>query len=135
MWVIVWNLFKKEEKVRSTVIMALLSRQVIQSLSEIIETPAKNDVVSVATSKIKLFFKDHMVRFKIISFYIYKDWGSYVKWITWPLSRGYNESRDHYHEDGNLVFSPRCGFSFEADFQFLGLKLTISVYIRNATFR
>ena len=38
-------------------------------------------------------------------------------------------------EDGNLVPpSPRFGFSFEAAFQLLGLKLTISVYIRNATF-
>ena len=25
-----------------------------------------------------------------------------------------NESRDHYHGNGNLVPSPRCGFSFEA---------------------
>ena len=46
-----------------------------------------------------------------------------------------NESRDHYHEDANLVPSPRCGFCFEAAFQLGGLKLTISVYIRNATFR
>ena len=46
-----------------------------------------------------------------------------------------NESRDHYHEDGNLVPSPRCGFSFEAVFQLWGLKLTISVYMINATFR
>ena len=28
-----------------------------------------------------------------------------------------NESRDHYHEDGNLVSSPRCGFCFEAAFK------------------
>ena len=28
-----------------------------------------------------------------------------------------NEQRDHCHEDGNLVPSPRCGFSFEAAFQ------------------
>ena len=28
-----------------------------------------------------------------------------------------SESRDHYLEDGNLVPSPRCGFSFEAVFQ------------------
>ena len=28
-----------------------------------------------------------------------------------------NESRDHYQEDGNLVPSPRSGFSFEAAFQ------------------
>ena len=46
-----------------------------------------------------------------------------------------NELRDNYHEDGNLVPSPRSGYSFEAAFQLSGLKLTISVYIRNATFR
>ena len=46
-----------------------------------------------------------------------------------------SESRDHYHEDGNLVPSARCGFSFEAAFQFSGLNLTIPVYIRDATFR
>ena len=28
-----------------------------------------------------------------------------------------NESHDPYHEDGDLVPSPRCGFSFEAAFQ------------------
>ena len=44
----------------------------------------------------KTLFKDHMVRLKIISLYIYKD---------------------HYPEDGNLVPSPRCGFSFEVAFQ------------------
>ena len=40
---------------------------------------------------------------------------------------------DHYYEDGDLVPSPQCGFSFEAAFQLWGVKLTISVYIRNAT--
>ena len=44
-----------------------------------------------------------MVNFKIISLYIYKDLRS-------------SESRDHCHEDGNLVPSPRCGFSFEDAF-------------------
>ena len=62
-----------------------------------------------------------MVKLKIISLYIYKDLRL--------------ESRDHYHEDGNLVPSPRCGFSVEVAFPLLGIKLTISVYIRNATFR
>ena len=33
------------------------------------------------------------------------------------LSHRSNESRDHYHGDGNLVPSPRCGFGFEAVFQ------------------
>ena len=46
-----------------------------------------------------------------------------------------NESRDHYQQDGNLMPSPRCGFCFEVALQLGGLKLTISVYIRNATFR
>ena len=41
--------------------------------SEIIETSAKNSVVPVATSNVKLFLKDHMVRLKIISLYVYKD--------------------------------------------------------------
>ena len=45
----------------------------LQSSSEIIETLAKNRVVPVATIKFKNPFKDHMVRFKIISFYVYKD--------------------------------------------------------------
>ena len=53
----------------------------------------------------KTLFKDHMVRLKIISLYIYKD-------LTYDLRS--NASRDHYHEDGNLVPSPRGGFSFEA---------------------
>ena len=41
-----------------------------------------------------------------------------------------NESHDNYHEDGNLVPSPRCGFGFEAVFQLCGLKLKFSVYVR-----
>ena len=53
--------------------------------------------------KCKTFVKDHMVRLKIISLYIYKD-----------LRLRSNESRGHYREDGNLAPSPRCGFSFEA---------------------
>ena len=40
-----------------------------------------------------------------------------------------NESRDHYHEDGNLVPNPRCGFGFEAVFQLCSVKLNISVYL------
>ena len=50
----------------------------------------------------KTLLKDHVVRFKIISLYIYKD-----------LRLRSNESRDHYHEDGNLVPSSPCGFCFE----------------------
>ena len=56
--------------------------------------------------QLKTHFKDDMVRLKIISLYIYKD-----------LRLRSNESRDDYHEDGNLVPSPQCGFSFEAAFQ------------------
>ena len=49
-----------------------------------------------------------MVRFKIISLYIYKD----LRLKAYDLRS--NKSRDHYHEDGNLVPSPRFRFSFEA---------------------
>ena len=38
-----------------------------------------------------------------------------------------NESRDHYHEDGYLVLSPRCGFRCEAVSQIRDLNLTLSV--------
>ena len=52
-----------------------------------------------------------MVRLKIISLNIYKD----LRLKTSDLRS--SESRDHYHEDGKLVPSPRCGFGFEAAFQ------------------
>ena len=51
----------------------------------------------------KTLFRVHMVRLKIISLYIYKD----LRLKTY-------ESRDHYHEDGYLVPSPRYGFRYEA---------------------
>ena len=57
----------------------------------------------------KTLLKDHMVRLKIISLYIYKD-------LRLKDLR-YNESRDHCHEDGNLVPSPQCSFGFKAAFQ------------------
>ena len=80
---------------------------------------------SVASHKqFKTLLRANMVKLKIISLYIFKD-----------LRLRSSESRDHYHGDGNLVPSPRCGFSFEASFQLWGLKLTLSEYIRNATFR
>ena len=44
----------------------------LQSFSEIVETTTKNGVVPVAKSNVKLL-KDHVVSFKIISLYIYKD--------------------------------------------------------------
>ena len=55
----------------------------------------------------KSLLRDHVVRFKIISLYIYKDL---------KLHRN-NESLGDYREDGNLVPSFQCGFSFEAAFQ------------------
>ena len=70
-------------------------------------------------------YKDHV--FKIMSLYIYKD-------LRLKDFRS-NESRDHYHKGRNVVPSPRCGFCWEAAFQLWGLKLTLSVYIRNATLR
>ena len=45
-----------------------------------------------------------------------------------------NESREHYHEDGYLVPSPRYGFRFEAVSRLCDLNLTLSVYLGNATF-
>ena len=54
----------------------------------------------------KSLLRDHLVRFKIISLYIYKDL---------RLLR-HNESLGHYREDGNLVPSLRCGFLFRSCF-------------------
>ena len=53
----------------------------------------------------KTLLEDHVVRFEIISLYIYKE-----------LRVKTNESCDDYHQDGNLVPSPQCVFclSFEA---------------------
>ena len=79
--------------------------------------------------QLKTLLKDHMVKFKTISLYIYED----LRLKTWDLRS--NELRDNYHEDGNLGPSPRCGFGVEVVFQLCGLKLNISVYIRIATFR
>ena len=66
---------------------------------------------SASHKQCKTLFNDHMVRLKIISLYIYKE----LRLKTEGLRS--NESRDHCHEDGNLVPSPRCGFSFESAFQ------------------
>ena len=46
-----------------------------------------------------------------MSLYFYKD----LRLKTLDLRS--NESRDHYHEDGNLVPSPWCDFGFEAAFR------------------
>ena len=51
------------------------------------ETTTKNSVVLVAKKQCKTLFKDHVVRLKIISLYIYKD--SRLKILV------RNESRDH----------------------------------------
>ena len=56
-------------------------------------------------------FKDHMVRLKIMSLYIYKD----LRLKIYDLRS--NESRDNYHGDRNLVPSPRCFFGFGAAVQ------------------
>ena len=74
-----------------------------QKLLEIIEKWC----CSGSHKQYRTLLKDHMVRLKIISLYIYKD----IR-----LLRS-TESRDHYDEDGNLVPSPRCSFGFEAAFQ------------------
>ena len=71
------------------------------------EKIVKIGIVSLFHKQCKTPFRDDMIRLKIISLYIYKK--------TYDLRS--SESRDHYHEDGNLVPSPRCGFSFEAAFQ------------------
>ena len=72
------------------------SMECLQSCSEIIEKTVKIGIVWVSPSNVKLFLET-----------IYKD-------LRLKTS---SKSRDHYHEDGNLVPSPRCGFSFEAAFQ------------------
>ena len=65
----------------------------------------RKTVCSGSHKQFKTLFKDHMVRLKIMPLYIYKD-------LRLRSNLTSNESRDHYHEDGNLVPSPRCGFSF-----------------------
>ena len=78
-----------------------------QSFSEIIETTSKNGVVPVAISNVKLFLKTIWCEVEDnFIIYIYKD-----------LQLRSNESREHFHQDGNLVPIPRCGFCFEAAFQ------------------
>ena len=84
------------------------------------EKIVKIGIVPLFHKQCKTPFRDDMVRLKIISLYIYKD----LRLKTYDLRS--SESRVHYHEDGNLVPSARCGFSFEAAFQLRGLKLTIS---------
>ena len=62
-----------------------------------------------------------MMRLKIISLYIYKDLRlrilGLMSHVTIVKDLRSDGSRDHCHKDGNLVPSPRCGFSFEAAFQ------------------
>ena len=53
-----------------------------------------------------------MVRLKIISLYIYIK--NYLR---------SNESRDQHHEDGDLVPSPRYGFSYRSCFSALRRKI------------
>ena len=59
----------------------------------------------------KTLFRDHMVKLKIVSLYIYKD----LRLKTYDLRS--NESRDHYNGEGNLlgvVLVSKLFFSFEA---------------------
>ena len=85
----------------------------LQPFTEIIETNAKNGLVPISHKQCNALFREHIVRLKIISLYIYiyKD----LRLKTKDLRS--SESRDHYLEDGNLVPSHRCSFSFEAAFQ------------------
>ena len=99
----------------------------LQSSSEIARHLRKA-VLFRSHKQFKTPFKDHMVRFKIISLYIYK----HLRLKTYDLSS--YESRDDNNEDGNLVPRSRCGFCLKAVLHLWGLKLTISVYARNATF-
>ena len=71
----------------------------------------KIGIVPLFHKQCKTLFRDNMVRLKIISLYICKD----LRLKTEDLK--YSESREHYQEDGNLVRSPRYGFSCEAAFQ------------------
>ena len=65
-------------------------REQLQPFTEIIETNSKNGVVPISHKQCKTLFNDHTVRLKIISLYIYKDLR--LKWVTWPLSRGWQPS-------------------------------------------
>ena len=93
-------------------------------VQKLLRKPWKNGVLPVNHKQLKTLLRDHMVKLKIISLY---------KGLKTQDLRS-SESRNHYHEVGNLVPSPRCSFSFKVAFQLWGLKLTLSVYIRNATF-
>ena len=70
------------------------------------EKIVKIAIVPPIHKQCKTLYRDDMARLKIISLYIYKD-------LRLKDLRS-NESRDHYHEDGYLVPSPRYGFPFEA---------------------
>ena len=72
------------------------------------EKIVKIAIVPPIHKQCKTLFRDDMVRLNIISLYICKD----LRLKTLNLRS--NESRDHYHEDGYLVPSPRYCFPFEA---------------------
>ena len=86
-----------------------LTRVLTTMLCKNYEKIVKIGIIPLFHKQCKTPFRDDMARLNIISLYIYKD--------LRLKSLGSSESRGHYLEDGNLVPSPRCGFSFEAAFQ------------------
>ena len=89
------------------------------------EKNVKIGIVPLFHKQCKTPFRDDMVKLNIISLYIYKDLRlginrqgrAFLPTNKKKKDIRSSESRDHYHEDGNLVPSPRCGFNFEAAFQ------------------
>ena len=71
----------------------------------------ENRYCSCIHKQCKTLFRDHMVLLKTISLYTYKV----LRLTSYDLRS--SESRDHYHEDGNLVPSHRCSSSLEAAVQ------------------
>ena len=77
------------------------------------EKIVKIGIVSLFHKQYKTLFRDHMVRLNIISLYRYK----YLRLKTEDLRS--SESRDHYHEDGNLQSWTLiiCTFSISTGFR------------------
>ena len=100
----IYNLLKSDI-VLCYIVSGLLAEEFdLQRRSEIIGTTTEKRCCSGSHKQCKTLLKDHMVRLKIISLYIYKDLRLKILGLM-------------SHEDGNLVPSPRCGYSFEVAFQ------------------